>query len=157
MLRTTQHHFIQNSRVLTIQKVTSKKLYWILIRIIEHKQNSQKKTLKKNSDLSLDWVEIYVTPQIVSSNTCSRCFQYKVLSNALFLNKKLFFFQKSNLPLCSFSKKEDETVFYLYFFCPNVRNLWNQLKFHLAGDLMLPLKHCRLLFLAFLRKTIWKI
>ena len=79
-----------------------------------------------------------MTPQIVSSNTYTRCFQYKALSNALILNKKLLLFQKSYSPLCSFSKKEDETVFHLCFYCPNVKNLWNQLKFHLAGDLMLP-------------------
>ena len=65
------------------------------------------------------------------------CFQYKVLNNALFLNKKLFLFKKSNSPLCSFCKEENETVFQLYFYCPNVRNLWNQLNFYLAEDLTL--------------------
>ena len=57
-----------------------------------------------------------------------------------FLNKKLFLFKKSNSPLCSFCKEEDETVFHLYFYCPNVRNLWNQLNFYLAEDLTLPPK-----------------
>ena len=79
-----------------------------------------------------------MTPRIVSSNTYMRCFQYKVLNNVLFLNKKLFLFKKSNSPLCSFCKEEDETVFHRYFCCPNVRNLWNQLKFYLAEDLTLP-------------------
>ena len=60
-----------------------------------------------------------------------KCFQYKVL-NAFFLNKKLCLFNKSNLPLCSFCKEEDETVFVLYFYCTNVRNLWTQLNFYLA-------------------------
>ena len=38
---TTQHRFIQNSRVLTVQKATSKELYWIYYNciIIEHKPN----------------------------------------------------------------------------------------------------------------------
>ena len=39
---TTQHHFIRNSRVLTVQIVTSKELYWILITTIEHRPTSQK-------------------------------------------------------------------------------------------------------------------
>lgn len=60
------------------------------------------------------------------------------MSNALFLNKKLFFFKKSNLLLCSFCNEKDETVFHLYFYCPNVRNCWNKLKFYLPEDLMLP-------------------
>ena len=79
-----------------------------------------------------------MTPCIVSSNTYVRCFQYKVLNNVLFLNKKLFLFKKLNSPLCSFCKEEDETVFHLYFCCSNVRNLWNQLKSYLAEDLTLP-------------------
>ena len=74
----------------------------------------------------------------------SYCFQqylyeiFPVLSFELFLNKKLFFFKKSNLLLCSFCNEKDETVFHLYFYCPNVRNCWNKLKFYLPEDLMLP-------------------
>ena len=79
-----------------------------------------------------------MTPCIVSSNSFVRCFQYKVLNNALFLNKMLFLFKKSNLPLCPFCKEKDETVFHFNFYCPNVRNLRNQLNFNLAGDLTLP-------------------
>ena len=67
-----------------------------------------------------------------------RYFQYKVLNNTLFLNKKRFLFKKSNSPLCSFCNEEDETVFHLYFSCPNVRYLWNQLDFYLAEDFLLP-------------------
>ena len=53
MFKTTEHRFIQNSRVLTIQKVTSKELYWILITTIEHKPVSQKYFRRKLFDLSL--------------------------------------------------------------------------------------------------------
>ena len=134
---TTQHHFIRNSRVLTVQKVTSKELYWILITTVKYKPTSQKYFEKKFTDLSLDWKEIYMIPRIVSSNTYMRYFQYKVLNNTLFLNKKLFLFKKSNSPLCSFCNEEDETVFHLYFYCPNVRNIWNQLDFYLAEDFLL--------------------
>ena len=42
MFTTTEHHLIQNSGVLTVQKVTSKELYWILITTTEHKPTSQK-------------------------------------------------------------------------------------------------------------------
>ena len=130
---TTQHHFVRNSRVLTVQKATSKELYWILITTVKHKPTSQKHFVKKFTDLSLDWKEIYMIPRIVSSNTYMRC-----LNNTLFLNKKLFLFKKSNSPLCSFCNEKDETVFHLYFFCPNVRHLWNQLDFYLAEDFSLP-------------------
>ena len=79
-----------------------------------------------------------MAPRIVSSNTYIRCFQYNVLNNALFQNKKLFLFKKSNSPLCSCCKEEDKTAFCFYFCWANVRNLWNQLKFYLAEDLSLP-------------------
>ena len=79
-----------------------------------------------------------MAPHIVSSNTYARCFQYKVLNNALFLNKELFLIKKPKSPLCSFCKEEDETIFHLLFYCPNIRSLWNQLKFYLAKDLLLP-------------------
>ena len=46
---TTEHHFIRNSRVLTVQKATLKELYWILITTAENKPTS-----KKYFDLSLD-------------------------------------------------------------------------------------------------------
>ena len=42
------------------------------------------------------------------------------------------------MSLCSFCNEEDETVFHLYFYCPNVRNLWNQLDFYLADFSLLP-------------------
>ena len=67
--RTTQHCFIQNARVLTVQKVTLKELYWILITITDHQPTSQKYSEKKINELSLEWKEIYRTPPIVSRNT----------------------------------------------------------------------------------------
>ena len=51
---------------------------------------------------------------------------------------KDFFFKKSNSPLCYFCKDEDEAVFHLYFYWPNIRYLWNQWNIYLAGDLTLP-------------------
>ena len=44
---TTQQHFIWNSRVLTVQKVTSNELYSTLTTTIEHKPPSQKLFQKK--------------------------------------------------------------------------------------------------------------
>ena len=39
-----------------------------------------------------------------------------------------------------FCKEEVETVSNLYFYCPNVGNLWNQWDFYLSEDLTLPLQ-----------------
>ena len=95
-----------------------------------------------------------MTPRIVSSNTYMRCFQYKVLNNALFLNKKTFLFKKSNSPLCSFCKEEYKTVFHLHIYCPNVKNPWNQLNFYLAKDMTLPSRTLQAAFFGFSEKDI---
>ena len=71
---TTEHPFIQNSRVFTFQKVTSKELYWMLITTTEHKATSQKYFEKIVTDLIFDWKELYMTPLGVSSNTYISCF-----------------------------------------------------------------------------------
>ena len=65
--KATQHHFIRNSRVLTVQKATSKELQWILITTVKHKPTSQKYFEKECTNLSLDWKEIYMTPRIVKA------------------------------------------------------------------------------------------
>ena len=124
----TEYYFTTNSRVLTIQKVTSKELYWILKQQLSISQPHKNTLNKKLFDLILDWKEMYMTHHIVSSNTYARCFLYNILSNALFLNQFFFLFKKSNWSLCSFYKEEDETTFHFYFYCPYVRNLWNQSK-----------------------------
>ena len=56
-----------------------------------------------------------------------------------FYIKKIFSLRsRSNSPSCFFCKEDNETVSHFYFFCPNVRNLRNQLKFYLAEGLTLP-------------------
>ena len=49
------------------------------------------KNLCKDSDI--DWKAIYKLPQKTAYNTYMRSFQYKILDNIIFLNKKLFIFE----------------------------------------------------------------
>ena len=42
--------------------------------------------------MKFDWGKIYKLPRITTINTYLRSFQYKILKNILFLNKKLFVF-----------------------------------------------------------------
>ena len=44
---------------------------------------------------SLDWKQIYLLPRLVTLDSYSRSFQYKILNNVLYLSKKLFMFGKS--------------------------------------------------------------
>ena len=52
---TIQHRFIQNSRVLTVQNITSLMLYWILIATTEHKATSKKKLKKMKTWKKIHW------------------------------------------------------------------------------------------------------
>ena len=68
-------------------------------------------------------------------DTKAHIFQYKVLHNILYPNKKLFKFGKVTSPRCSFCKLQDETIMHLFYDCLIVKKLWNQLKSILSNNL----------------------
>ena len=86
---------------------------------------------------SLDWEQIYVLPRLLTLDSYSRSFQYKILNNVLYLNKKLFKFRKSTSPLCSFCKLSDETVLHLFYECNIILNLWNELDLFFENEFTL--------------------
>ena len=65
-------------------------------------------------------------------------FQYKILHNILFLNKKLYLSGISKSPLCSYCNTNDETP--IYWFCEynSTKSLWLQLNRHFHSDLKFP-------------------
>ena len=71
----------------------------------------------------LNWKEIYLLSRKISLDCYVRSFQYKVLNNVLYLNKKLFIFGRSSSPLCSFFKNFDKTIFHLFYECDKSLNL----------------------------------
>ena len=75
---------------------------------------SQKYFEKFFPSLSFTWEDVYILPRIVTINTSLRVFQYKVLNNALYLNKHLYIFKLSDIKLCYFCNQEDETVIHLF-------------------------------------------
>ena len=77
--------------------------------------------------MKFDRKKIYILPRITTINTYLYSFQYKILNNILFLNKKLFVFGMKNTPLCSSCKKEEETPLHIFSECNSVINLWQQL------------------------------
>ena len=67
-----------------------------------------------------------------------RSFQYKMLHNILFLNKKLYLFGITKSPLCSYCNKYDETPIHLFCECNYTKYLWLQLNRHFPPDLTFP-------------------
>ena len=86
----------------------------------------------------IEWDKIYILPRIVTTDSRIRIFQYKILHNVLYLNKKLFKFKKINSPECSFCKCEEETTIHLFHSCRKTQTLWTQISSHLNSHLNLP-------------------
>ena len=137
-LLTLNHHIIFNSRILSAEKLSSKEIYLILIHNLKRKPTSQSYFENTFPNDTLDWKSIYLLPRKVTICTKSRIFQYKILNNILFLNKKLCMFGKTNSPLCSFCKLNEETFLHLYTECALIKSLWSNLKRFFGNDVFLP-------------------
>ena len=85
----------------------------------------------------MDWKQIYSLPRLVTLDSYSRSFQYKILINVLYLNKNLFTFRKSTSLLWPFCKLYDKTVLHLFYECDVVQNLWNELDLFSENDFTL--------------------
>ena len=53
----------------------------------------------------------------VIANSHLRCFNYKIVNNVLYFNKRLFQFSKTQSPLCSFCHTEAETALHVFHKC----------------------------------------
>ena len=65
-------------------------------------------------------------------------FQYIILNNILFLNKKLYTFGIINTALCSFCNAAEDTPVHIFFDCIHVKCLWERLRMKLQNDFILP-------------------
>ena len=70
---------------------------------------------EKNFDnFDFNWTLICRIPRIATLETKIRIFQYKLLNNVLYLNKKLFHFGVIFQPKCSICGLYDETPQHLF-------------------------------------------
>ena len=84
------------------------------------------------------WKLIYKLPCVVTYDAKSRIFQYKLLNNVLYLNKKLFHFGIISQPKCSICNLYDETPQHLFYECIYTQHLWNHLQLYISGKIALP-------------------
>ena len=130
------HHLIKGSRILILEKLTSKALYQILIRTDKVTSVAHFET-KFNAN-SLVWTRIFILPRPTTYNTYLRYFRYKILHNILFLNKKLYLSGITKSPLCSYCNTNDETPIHLFCECNSTKSLWLKLNRHFHSDLKFP-------------------
>ena len=76
---------------------------------LKYKSTCQKYHEKNFFDYDFNWKLIYRLSRIATLETKIRIFQYKLLNNVLYLNKKLFRFGIISRSKCSFCELHDET------------------------------------------------
>ena len=86
---------------------------------------------------TLDWNKIYLSLRLATIDTTLRSFQYNILNNLLFLNKKLYTFGITNTALCSFCNTLEETPIHIFFDCVHVKCLWERLRMKFQNDFVL--------------------
>ena len=86
----------------------------------------------------IEWSIVYLLPRFATIDSYTRAFQYKIINNALFLNKKLSAMGVTESPECSLCKQESETAIHLFCQCPVTSELWEKLQGCLSPNLTLP-------------------
>ena len=124
------HYLIEGSRTLILEKLTSKELYQILISNRTNKIKSVMYSEIKFNANNLDWTKIFILPSLTTYNTYLRLFQYEILHNILFLNKKLYLFGITKSLLCSYCNAYNETPIHLFCEYNSIKYLWLQLNRH---------------------------
>ena len=117
------HHLIKSGRILTLDRLTIKEIYLVLISSFKNKPTSQSYFGNSFPNYTFDWKQIYLLPRIITINSYQRNFQYKILHNILYLNKKLYILGKIDSPLCFICHSNDNTVAHLSWECVRVIQL----------------------------------
>ena len=91
-----------------------------------------------SENTTLDWNKIYLLPRLATTDTTLRSFQYKILNNVIFLNKKLYTFGITDTVFCSFCKILEETPIHIFYDCIHVKSLWEKLQTKFQNGIFLP-------------------
>ena len=86
----------------------------------------------------IDWRIVFLIPRISTIESYTRSFQYKILNNALFLNKRLFKFGVIESPAYSFCGQVDESPIHFFGQCSVTVELWKKLQRWLTRPFVLP-------------------
>ena len=113
---------------MSFDKFSSKEIYSIMTSHAVIKPTSNIYFEKLFENTILDWSKIYQSPLLATIDTAVRSFQYKILNNVLFLNKKLYTFGIAGTALCSFYDTLEETPTHIFFDSIHVKCLWERIE-----------------------------
>ena len=132
------NHLSKGGLIYGLNKLNSKELYQLQINFNPAIPTAQENFNKQFDQSNLHWKQIYLLGRKTTINTSLRMFQYKMLNNILFLNKKLFIFGLVDNSKCSFCKLNDETVIHIYTNFTIINNLWKELKRYFSPVFNMP-------------------
>ena len=123
---------------IVIPNMKVKEVYAKLLRPLVQKPTSQKTIEKLLANDDINWHEVHMIPRKVSISSSIRIFQYKILNNILYLNRKISKFDQGVSHLCSLCLKEPEDISHLFCQCDKTQVLWETLSNKVAGFFSLP-------------------
>ena len=114
-----------------------KEVYAELLRPLVRKPTYQKTIEKLLANDDINWQQVYTIPCKASISSSTRIFQYKILNNILYLNRKISEFDQEVSHLCSLCLKEPEDILHLFCQSDKTQLLWETLSDKVAGFLSL--------------------
>ena len=147
------HHLIKKCLNRNIRQTYGEGNIFNLDFVIQKNPTLQSYFEKLFPNYTFDWKQIYFLPLIITTNTYQCNFQYKILYNILYLNKKMYIFGKIDSPLCSICHSNNDTLANLFCECVRVSQLWSQLRTFFSTDLNLPLLTPQIAIFDFLVET----
>ena len=96
------HHIMKKYQIYSLSNCNNKELYTLKVSLNDIKTKFQIYFQELFPNKEIEWKCKYLMPRRVNMDTDLRIFQYKILNNVLYLNKKLFKFKVVSSLLRSF-------------------------------------------------------
>ena len=132
------HHLIKCNTIYSLEKLNTKELYHMQLLLKYVKAICQIYHKRKFDGYNFNWKLICKLPRLATFDAKIRIFQYILLNNILYLNKKLFHFGIISQSKCSVCNLYDETPQDLFYECIYTLHLWNCIQLYIPGKIALP-------------------
>ena len=130
-------HFLHLTRIIDMDKLSSKLLYIQLLSKIRKKPTAEATINRNFENLDLNWPKIHMIARYSTIDSYTRMFHFKCTHNILYLNRALHRMGLAESVLCSYCAVANETVEHLFFDCVPTKNLWVQIQ-NRFGSMELP-------------------
>ena len=138
-LDVTKYRCSVNKKMIPIKLLTCQIIYFRFFQNLKSQPTSAKYFEKKlQPQDNINWNHVFFLPRKVTVESKMRIFQFKILSNILFLNAKLFKMKIINSPLCSLCREENETTWHLFSQYKVTIQYWRSLQTWLKPSINLP-------------------